>query len=121
MLIADVWGVGGGALEEIARQRPGRGSCGRAAQKRCSFSWSPLERSVPEVVSVRPKSKLPRALAPRSRCAQRDMLITGGGGTPTPCTMAVVIIRPQAEVEDEDELPVAFPARGSLDLLKLLT
>ena len=36
-------------------------------------------------------------------------------------TMAVVIIRPQAEVEDQDELPVAFPARGSLDLLKLLT
>jgi hypothetical protein len=35
--------------------------------------------------------------------------------------MAAVIIRPQAEVEDKDELPVAFPARGSLDLLKLLT
>ena len=36
-------------------------------------------------------------------------------------TIPVVIIRPQTEVEDEDELPVAFPARGSLDLLKLLT
>jgi hypothetical protein len=33
--------------------------------------------------------------------------------------MAVVIIRPQAGVEDEDELPVAFPARGSLDLFEI--
>lgn len=46
--------------------------------------------------------------------AQRDMLITGGGGTPTPATMAVVVIRPQAEVEDDEHgLPVVFPARGS--------
>lgn len=41
--------------------------------------------------------------------AQRDMLITGGRGAPTPCTMAVVIIRPRAEVGDENEVPVAFP------------
>jgi hypothetical protein len=33
--------------------------------------------------------------------------------------MAVVIIRPQAEVEDEDELPVAFPARGSFEIADL--
>jgi hypothetical protein len=98
-------GVAGGALvEEIARQRPGRRLWPRSG-KRCSFSWSPLKRSVHEVVSVRPKSKPPRALPPRSQCAQRDMLITDGGGTPTPCTMAVVIIRPQAAVEDKDELP----------------
>jgi hypothetical protein len=33
--------------------------------------------------------------------------------------MAVVIIRPQAEVEDEDELPVAFPARGPFEIADL--
>lgn len=50
MLIGDV-GVGGGALvEEIARQRPGERLRPRSA-KRCWFSWSPLERSVHEVVS----------------------------------------------------------------------
>ncbi|MGH3561088.1 MAG: hypothetical protein ACRDTN_04610 [Mycobacterium sp.] len=43
--------------------------------------------------------------------AQRDMLITGGGQTPTPATMAVVVIRPQAEVgeDTQDGLPVVFP------------
>lgn len=40
---------------------------------------------------------------------QRDMLITGGGAAPSPARMAVVLIRPLAEVEEEDELPVAFP------------
>ena len=50
MLIGDV-GVGGGALvEEIARQRPGERLRPRSA-KRCWFSWSPLERSVHEVVA----------------------------------------------------------------------
>ena len=49
MLIGDV-GVGGGALvEEIARQRAKRLPPRNA--KRCWFSWSPLERSVHEVVS----------------------------------------------------------------------
>lgn len=42
--------------------------------------------------------------------AQRDVLITGGGTPPTPCTMAVVVIRPQAEVMDGDGLPIVFPA-----------
>jgi hypothetical protein len=42
--------------------------------------------------------------------AQRNMLITGGVAPPSPCTMAVVIIRPEAEVGDDDELPVAFPS-----------
>lgn len=37
------------------------------------------------------------------------MVITGGGKAPTPATMAVVVIRPQAEVEDDDGLPVVFP------------
>ena len=45
--------------------------------------------------------------------AQREMLITGGGKTPTPATMAVVVIRPQAEVDDDDGLPVAFPVPGT--------
>jgi hypothetical protein len=42
--------------------------------------------------------------------AQRDMLITGGSAAPTPCTMAVVVIRPQTEVGDNNELPIVFPA-----------
>jgi hypothetical protein len=46
--------------------------------------------------------------------AQRDMRITGGGGTSTPATMAVVVIRPQAQTEDDDGLPVVFPAEESL-------
>ena len=33
--------------------------------------------------------------------------------------MAVVIIRPQAAVEDKDQLPVAFPARGSFEIADL--
>lgn len=43
--------------------------------------------------------------------AQRDMFITGGGVSPSPCTMAVVIVRPRAEVGEEDVLPVAFPTK----------
>jgi hypothetical protein len=43
--------------------------------------------------------------------AQRDMFVTGGGAPPSPCTMAVVIVRPRAEVGDEDLLPVAFPTK----------
>ncbi|WP_319448959.1 MULTISPECIES: hypothetical protein [unclassified Mycobacterium] len=42
--------------------------------------------------------------------AQRDMLITGGSASPTPCTMAVAVIRPLTEVGDEHELPIVFPA-----------
>lgn len=42
--------------------------------------------------------------------AQRDMLITGGSAPPTPCTMAVVVIRPQNEVGDDNELPIVFPS-----------
>ncbi|MGV0737526.1 hypothetical protein ABQF35_11130 [Mycobacterium syngnathidarum] len=42
--------------------------------------------------------------------AQRDMLLTGGSAAPTPCTMAVVVIRPQAEIGDDHELPIVFPA-----------
>lgn len=45
--------------------------------------------------------------------AQREMLITGLGRAPTPARMAVVVIRPQAEVGDEDALPVVFPHRES--------
>ena len=50
--------------------------------------------------------------------AQRDMLITGGGRTPSQCTMAVVVIRPEAEVGDEDELPVAFPATRPVPMVE---
>ena len=60
-------------------------------------------------LDVRLKSKPPRALPPRSRCAQPDMLITGGGGTPTPCTMR--FIRPQAEVEDVENANVRYRRR----------
>ena len=69
------------------------------------------------ILSDRPRSC--RGRWRPARDAHSETLITGEGGTPTPCTMAVVIIRPQAEVEDEDQLPVAFPARGSLDLFEI--
>lgn len=49
--------------------------------------------------------------------AQRDMLITGGGGPPTPATMAVVVIRPQAEVEDDlNGLPGGFSRARTLSV-----
>lgn len=45
--------------------------------------------------------------------AQREMLITGTGQTPWPAKMAVVVIRPQTEVENEESLPVIFATQGS--------
>ena len=102
MLIGDV-GVGGGALvEEIARQRPGGQAA--AAQRKTLLVLLVAVGAFGTRGGVRPKSKPPRALPPRSRCAQPDMLITGGGGTPTPCTMR--FIRPQAEVEDVENANV---------------
>src|SRR5258705_2766379 len=113
-------GVAGGAPRRgNSATAPGRRGCGRAAENAARSPGRRLERSVTEVVSVRPKSKLPRARLPRSQCAPRDMLITDGGGTPTPCTMAVVIIRPQAAVQDKHHLPVAVPARGSFVIADL--
>jgi len=45
--------------------------------------------------------------------AQREMLITGLGRNPAPATMAVVVVRPQTEVNDKDTLPIIFSAHGS--------
>lgn len=104
MLIGDV-GVGGGALvEEIARQRPGGQAA--AAQRKTLLVLLVAVGAFGTRGGVRP-TEIEAAAGPqppRSRCAQPDMLITGGGGTPTPCTMR--FIRPQAEVEDVENANV---------------
>lgn len=42
--------------------------------------------------------------------AQRDMIIANGNSPSSQFPMAVIVIRPRAEVDDESELAVAFPA-----------
>ena len=103
MLIGDV-GVGGGALvEEIARQRPGGQAA--AAQRKTLLVLLVAVGAFGTRGGVRPTEiEAAAGAAARSRCAQPDMLITGGGGTPTPCTMR--FIRPQAEVEDVENANV---------------
>lgn len=50
--------------------------------------------------------------------AQREMLVTDGGKTPTPATMAIVVIRPRNEIGEDERLPLAFPVQEPLVLLK---
>jgi len=45
--------------------------------------------------------------------AQQEMLVTGAGRTPWPARMAVVVIRPHDEVENEESLPVIFATQAS--------
>jgi hypothetical protein len=114
--------VGGGALvEEIARQRQAEEAV--AAQRKTLLVLLVAVGAFGIRGGIRP-TEIEAAAGAAASLAMRtarhahhwwrrnsDTVHDGG----------CVIIRPQAEVEDEDELPVAFPARGSLDLMKLLT
>ncbi|WP_422743603.1 hypothetical protein ACN27E_18350 [Mycobacterium sp. WMMD1722] len=45
--------------------------------------------------------------------AQREMLVTGAGREPWPARMAVVVVRPQADLGDDESLPVVFAGPGT--------
>jgi hypothetical protein len=50
--------------------------------------------------------------------AQREMLVSGASQKPWPARMTVVVIRPEAEVECEDAIPVIFAAGSSIQQVR---